>query len=86
MTPDVTAFFHDATSTISYLVSEPGGDATEQQLLRLLVSDERVRCPARHQSGASGSQQLAPGLKELKAVDGRFLSGSHRGRRRWTAS
>ena len=25
MTPDVTAFFHDATSTISYLVSEPGG-------------------------------------------------------------
>ena len=27
MTPDVTAFFHDATSTISYLVSEPGGVA-----------------------------------------------------------
>ncbi len=25
MTPDVTAFFHDATCTISYLVSEPGG-------------------------------------------------------------
>ena len=25
MTPDVTAFFHDATSTISYLVSEPDG-------------------------------------------------------------
>ena len=25
MTPDVTAFFHDATCTISYLVSEPSG-------------------------------------------------------------
>ncbi len=25
MTPDVTGFFHDATCTISYLVSEPGG-------------------------------------------------------------
>ncbi len=25
MTPDVTAFFHDATNTIRYLVSEPGG-------------------------------------------------------------
>ncbi len=26
MTPDVTAFFHDGTYTITYVVSEPDGE------------------------------------------------------------